>query len=87
MDFARSRQSYVADVRVGDGEMRGYWTRAWGGRLVHFFIGGKRTACGKLLSPHDPKDAWYTIGYSKCKRCVAVLEARNGENDARNDTP
>ena len=48
------------------------WSRAWQGRVMHYFTGDRRTLCGKELVAHTSRGIGFIYsmhGYPRCKRC------------------
>ncbi len=57
-----------------------YWARAWGGRVIHLFIGARDTLCGKTLTPHIG-DAWGWGGYKRCRHCERLRLAKQEKEE------
>ena len=54
---------------------RGYWGRAWHGKVEHFWPNENRTLCGKRLTSHGRRPRpWYQKDVSRCKECEKRLE-------------
>jgi hypothetical protein len=62
-------------------ELESEWTKAWGGRILHCFL-GEETLCGKKnLTPHSNP---FLYGYpdKTCEKCEKIFDEIMGTESA-----